>query len=77
MLVLPCSWFDGNWINNPYKVSSIFTSTTIDYNFTNFFPGAFCFHWHNKWLQKIEKNSIMYRLIHNLHIESINNLNLV
>jgi len=76
ILVLPCSWFDSNWIDNPYKVSSIFTATTIDYNFSNFFPGAFCFHWHNKWADKIEKNSIIYRLIHNLEIEPIDNLNL-
>ena len=48
MLVLPCSWFDGGWIENPYNVSygDILKSTPKKYNFDTFFKGAFCFHWH-------------------------------
>jgi hypothetical protein len=65
MLVLPCSWFDGGWINNPYNISwdNLFKSTNIIYTFDTFFPGAFCYHWHNRWNHTIEDNSIMKQLI--------------
>lgn len=72
LLVLPCSWFDASWISNPLKLSfnDFFINTTIDYNFDNFFKGAFVYHWHNKWNNKIEDYSPCKRLI-NIIIYSI------
>jgi mannosyltransferase OCH1-like enzyme len=65
MLVLPCSWFNSDWISNPYNIGTerFFEYTDKKYNFTNFFNGAFCYHWHNKWDKKIEENSIIKQLI--------------
>lgn len=71
MLVLPCSWFNGDWIDNPYNIGTekFFEYTDKKYDFTNFFNGAFCYHWHNKWNKQIQENSIINQLI------SIINLN--
>jgi len=68
MLVLPCSWFNGDWIRNPYNIGTIGTSnffknTKKEYTFDNFFNGAFCYHWHNKWDKPIEDNSIIKQLV--------------
>lgn len=65
MLVLPCSWFDGDWIRNPYNIGTVkfFKNLEKEYNFDNFFSGAFCYHWHNKWDMPIEENSIMEQLV--------------
>ncbi len=65
-LVLPCSWFDGGWIDNPYKMDFLgfMTKTDIDYSFDNFFTDCLCFHWHNQWNRQIETNSPMDRLNH-------------
>lgn len=43
MLVLPCSWFDGSWIKNPYiiGIGEIFRHTDKKYDFDTFFKGAF------------------------------------
>jgi len=64
MLVLPCSWFDGCWINNPYNISAndLFSETDQIYTFDNFFEGAFCWHWHNRWNHAICNNSILRQL---------------
>jgi hypothetical protein len=72
MLVLPCSWFNGDWIDNPYNIGTekFFEHTEKKYDFTNFFNGAFCYHWHNKWDKQIQENSIITQLI------SIINLNI-
>lgn len=58
-LVLPCSWFDGGWIENIYNTSfyTFFKQTDNIYNLNEFFKGSFCFHWHNKWNDVIEINS--------------------
>ena len=71
MLVLPCSWFNGDWISNPYNIGTekFFEYTDKKYDFSNFFNGAFCYHWHNKWNKQIQENSIINQLI------SIINLN--
>jgi hypothetical protein len=74
-LVLPCSWFDGQWIPNPYNIDNIFQSTEITYDFTNFYYGAFCYHWHNKWHYKIESNSIIRQLIKNMGYEYESKIN--
>jgi len=64
ILVLPCSWFDSDWIKNPNTVGHFFfKKTESEYNFENFYKGAFCFHWHNRWNHKIEENSIILRLV--------------
>jgi len=65
MLVLPCSWFDADWITNPYNIgtTNFFENTDKQYNFDNFFNGSFCYHWHNKWNNKIHDNSIIIQLI--------------
>ena len=46
MLVLPCSWFDGGWIENPYNLArrDIIKRTLQKYDFDTFFKGAFCYH---------------------------------
>ena len=65
MLVLPCSWFDGNWIENPYNIGEMnfFKESKKIYSFENFFEGAFCYHWHHKWNMTIEENSIFLQLV--------------
>lgn len=76
MLVLPCSWFDGSWIKNPYNITvwnSIFKTTNQVYNFDNFFKGSFCFHWHNRWKEEIYENSIIMQLINIIKNDLQNN----
>jgi mannosyltransferase OCH1-like enzyme len=65
MLVLPCSWFNADWIKNPFNIGTekFFEETNINYDFDNFFKGSFCYHWHNKWNHKIEDNSIIKQLV--------------
>jgi hypothetical protein len=65
MLVLPCSWFNADWIKNPYNIGTekFFENTDKQYNFDNFFKGSFCYHWHNKWNKKIHDNSIIIQLV--------------
>ena len=65
MLILPCSWFDGGWIENPYNIGlkHFFEDTDKQYDFDTFFKGSFCFHWHNKWNDTIQKNSIVMQLV--------------
>ena len=65
MLVLPCSWFDSSWIQNPLNldINTFFNETDKIYNFDNFFKGAFCYHWHNKWKKPIHENSIIMQLV--------------
>jgi len=62
--VLPCSWFDAGWLENPDKIkfNDFFTATKKTITFDNFFKGAFCYHWHNMWNKPIEKNSQMDQL---------------
>lgn len=64
MLILPCSWFDGSWVQNPYRIGTcnFLEKTNKQYNFDNFFKGAFCYHWHNQWDKEIEENSIIDQL---------------
>lgn len=65
LLVLPCSWFDACWILNPFNfgAGNLFEETDTIYTFENFFPGAFCFHWHNRWSNPIHEKSPMNQLI--------------
>ena len=62
-LVLPCEWFDPGWVENPLtNFDDIFLPTIKTWNHNNFFPNSFCFHWHNKWNDTIDKTSIFSQL---------------
>jgi len=65
MLVLPCSWFDAGWIDNPYNigVTHFFENTDKHYDFDTFYKGSFCYHWHNNWSKNIHNNSIIMQLV--------------
>lgn len=64
MTVLPCSWFDPAWIGNSLQISfdNFFSNNNKKWNFTNFYPDSFAFHWHNRWKVDIHKNSICRQL---------------
>lgn len=64
MLVLPCSWFDPSWISNPLNIGfdSFFKETEKGYTFEKFFPGIFCYHWHNQWNVMPHKSSPFMQL---------------
>lgn len=61
-LVLPCSWFDPNFIKNPCNIKDIFSTVKEEYHFDNFFKGCFCYHWHNEWNRQLDNNSIILQL---------------
>jgi hypothetical protein len=63
-LVLPCEWFDPGWVDNPLNINFIHFFKPSDklWDFDTFFPGAFCFHWHNKWNDYIDPSSIFFQL---------------
>lgn len=65
MLVLPCSWFNADWIKNPYSIGcdNFFINADKQYDFNNFFKGSFCYHWHNKWHNRVDENSIIMQLV--------------
>jgi len=69
LLVLPCSWFDGDWIKNNYNIGissnirNFFKNTDKQYTFDNFFKGSFTYHWHNGWNENIEDNSVIKQLV--------------
>jgi len=66
ILVLPCSWFDPDWIYNSYDtkgVSTFFENTDREYTFDTFFKGSFCYHWHNQWNKEIGENSPCSQLV--------------
>jgi len=65
ILVLPCVWFDVDWIENPYNIGHLnfFKDTTEIYDFNNFYKGCFCYHWHNKWDMNTDNNSIIIQLL--------------
>jgi hypothetical protein len=69
MLVLPCSWFDASWIRNfQVECDSFFQNSDEIHTFENFFHGAFCYHWHNRWNTHIHENSPikqLYNIIEN------------
>ena len=65
MLVLPCSWFDADWLVNEENIGckNFFKNTNKQYNFENFFNGSFCYHWHNRWDEDIQDNCILLQLV--------------
>lgn len=65
IMVLPCSWFDGGWIPNPYLYmfhGGFFDASDKIWDYSCFFPGAFCYHWHNQWDKPIAHSSIIKQL---------------
>ena len=57
-LVLPCAWFDANWLTNPLNNNqsmqwpAFFQSRPAmleKCTWDNFHAGAFTYHWHNQW----------------------------
>jgi len=48
-MVLPCSWFDPEWVNKQYDFKYFMTDSDTNYDFDNFSNGSFTCHWHNKW----------------------------
>ena len=41
---------------------NFFQKTNKVVNFENFFPGAFTFHWHNRWTVNVHKKSPLMQL---------------
>ena len=63
MVVLPCSWFDASWLPNPdISFDDFFESTDKTFDFNNFYCGAFCYHWHNRWKKDMAESSIIKQL---------------
>jgi hypothetical protein len=66
LLVLPCSWFDAGWIENPISPNLcdvFFEDNQTKYDFETFLKGAFCFHWHNRWSKPVANSSILQQLV--------------
>ena len=65
MFVLPNSWFDAGWIANPYGVTwdNWFENTEQTYDTHTYLPGAFAYHWHNRWDRTIEPRSPFAQLV--------------
>ena len=40
---------------------------TGKWSLETFFPGAFCFHWHNQWNREIDTSSIFSQIESQLH----------
>jgi len=65
-LILPCSWFDAAWLEDPPGFR-FFEASAETYDFSTYFPGAFCFHWHNGWDLPIDDASVFSQLTRLLH----------
>ncbi len=65
ILVLPCSWFDADFLSNPFFIGTVnfLKNTDKQYTFDNFHKGSFCYHWHNEWNVPIEENSPILQLV--------------
>jgi hypothetical protein len=65
LFVLPCSWFDSDWIVHDANIGfdKFFKRSNQQYSFDNFFPGAFCYHWHNQWDVIVYDDSIAKQLM--------------
>lgn len=71
-LILPCTWFDPEWINKTYfsgKFEEFFCKTTKIYTIDNFHPGIFCYHWHNNWHKQIDQTSAMKQLEEDIDVK--------
>ena len=64
-LVLPCSWFNPCISNGGHGGMSenFFRNTPKEWNFDNFYKGAFCHHWHHSFHMEVGETSIMGQLV--------------
>ena len=66
LLVLPCSWFDGWFLYDfPDYVDGnreFFKTVNGLIDLDTFAKGAFCYHWHNRWYNNVEKMSYFDQL---------------
>jgi hypothetical protein len=64
ILLLPTSWFDPDWIWNGTNLGfeNFLKASDKEYTLDNFYPGAFCYHWHNNWGNTIEDHSPIRQL---------------
>jgi len=71
-IVLPCGWFDPAWLENTFidDFSQFFYKNKKEFNLNNFFPGAFVYHWHNRWNFPINAGSV----ISDLYQEVLSNI---
>lgn len=56
-LVLPCAWFDPDWIPNTYSFGWDAFFKTSSPALPTFFDKCFGYHWHNRWGATIEPHS--------------------
>ena len=67
VLVLPCSWFVPIMARtgslSVEDKEKFFADTTEALDFDNFYPGAFCYHWHNSWDYEVGRTSPMAQLV--------------
>ncbi len=70
MLILPCAWFDPAWDfkNDPRgkKFDEFFANTASRVSLANFFPGSFCYHWHNRFRRGVQPTSPFRQLVNDL-----------
>ena len=68
-LILPCEWFDGAWVENPYEFTwdNFFQKSKEKVTPNNFFTGSYAFHWHNRWSNRVHKKSPLMQLFNFIH----------
>lgn len=72
LLVLPCAWFDASWIPNPRELTCDgFFGADTEERLTRetLFPGAFAYHWHNRWGAEVAPRSPFAQLLAALEAE--------
>lgn len=65
LLVLPCAWFDADWVPNTRAVGmwNFFAETPRAHTLDTFFKGSFCYHWHNQWNAPVAPTSAFNQLL--------------
>jgi len=56
LYVLPCSWFDIEWVSRG-KFEELFEESVESVRLESFHPGAFAYHWHNRWNTSVHPSS--------------------
>jgi len=71
MTVLPCSWFDASWIDNPLGLTyhDFFSPSVVKFDCDNFFPGAFAYHWHNQYSKRVATTSPAWQVLAALEVK--------
>ena len=62
-LVLPCAWFDPCTGVGVGQSAGFFNGANKEWNFDNFYNGAFCHHWHHSFHLKAAETSICGQLV--------------